>query len=348
MEKQTRSGWDTFKAWFGIGALMFGTYCGANMASGVYASAYIVTLGGGWAFLWLAIFCFAMSFFCAIGLDFIRAYKTSNYNAYYLALYGVDKPNSNPVLKGIVTIFFDIYTILMGVVTVAATVALFAELFNSLLGVPVFLGSVIAVLLFTVLTIYGASFLRKFNTVMTISLILSLVAILIAVIVVRGDVLAERIGNFSIGPDWGLTTVSAHMSMFISYCFTTSNWGSSLSNYADQIHTKKDAIGSGITIGVLVTLLFVMTGAIVLPFMPEVYEGTPILMICQQYLSPVLTIVYWIVVIFSVVSTAPTFTFNVANRWSIVWKSERFRRGSSSLSSPWPSCWPAGSSPAWA
>ena len=33
----------------------------------------------------------------------------------------------------------------MGVVTVAATVALFAELFNSLLGVPVFLGSVIAV-----------------------------------------------------------------------------------------------------------------------------------------------------------------------------------------------------------
>ncbi len=73
----------------------------------------------------------------------------------------------------------------------------------------------------------------------------------------------------------------------------------------------------------MVTLLFVVTGAIVLPFMPEVYEGTPILEICQQYLSPVLTIVYWIVVIFSVVSTAPTFTFNVANRWSVVWKSEK-------------------------
>lgn len=323
MEKQTRSGWDTFKAWFGIGALMFGTYCGANMASGVYASAYIVTLGGGWAFVWLAIFCFAMSFFCAIGLDFVRAFKATNYNAYYLALYGLHKPGSNPVLKTVVTVFFDVYTILMGLVTVAATVALFAELFNSLLGVPVFLGSVIAVLLFTVLTIYGASFLRKFNTVMTVSLLVSLAAILIAVIAVKGDVLAERIGNFSIGPDWGLTTVAAHTSMFISYCFTTSSWGSSLSNYADQIHTKKDAIGSGITIGVMVTLLFVVTGAIVLPFMPEVYEGTPILKICQQYLSPVLTIVYWIVVIFSVVSTAPTFTFNVANRWSVVQKSEK-------------------------
>ena len=136
-----------------------------------------------------------MSFFCAIGLDFVRAFKATNYNAYYLALYGLHKPGSNPVLKTVVTVFFDVYTILMGLVTVAATVALFAELFNSLLGVPVFLGSVIAVLLFTVLTIYGASFLRKFNTVMTVSLLVSLAAILIAVIAVKGDVLAERIGN---------------------------------------------------------------------------------------------------------------------------------------------------------
>lgn len=40
------STWETFKIWFGLGALMFGTYCGANMASGVYASQYIVPLGG--------------------------------------------------------------------------------------------------------------------------------------------------------------------------------------------------------------------------------------------------------------------------------------------------------------
>lgn len=72
--------------------------------------------------------------------------------------------------------------------------------------------------------------------------------------------------------------------MFVSYCFTTSSWGSSLSNYADQIHTKKDAIGSGITIGIMVTSLFVATGAIVLPFMPEAYaDSAPILTICQKY-----------------------------------------------------------------
>ena len=324
MEPKKRTAWQTFAAWFGIGALMFGTYCGANMASGVYASAYIVTLGGGWAFVWLAMFCLFMAFFCTVGLDFIRAYKVTNYKDYYVTLYGLHKPESNKTLRTVVTVFFDIYTVLMGLVTVAACVALFAELFDSLLGVPVPVASVIAVLLFAVLTIYGAGFLRKFNTVMTLSLILSIGAILVSVIMIRGDALAERIGNFSEGPEWGLTTVSAHFTMFLSYCFTTSSWGSNLCNFADQIHTRKDAVGSGIMIGLLVTSLFVATGAVVLPFMPEAYsDSAPILTICQEYLSPVLTVIYWVVVMLSVVSTAPSFTYGVANRWSLVWKSEK-------------------------
>ena len=319
--QQRRSAWETFKAWFGIGALMFGTYCGANMASGVYASAYIVTLGGGWAIVWVLMFCAIMALFCAVGLDFVRAFQVTNYNAYYLALYGLQKPDANPLLKLIVTIFFDIWTALLGIVTVAATIALFAELFNTLLDVPVVVGSVGAVVLFTLLTLYGAGFLRKFNTIITISLTVSLLVIMAAVINVRGNVLAERLCNFEIGPDWKLTTVGAHFSMFLSYCFTTSSWGSTLSNYADQLHTKKDAWGAGLTIGVMVSMLFVLTGIIVLPFMPEVAKSNaPILLMCKEYLSPVLTIIYWVVVIFAVISTAPTFTFNMANRWAASWR----------------------------
>ena len=197
MDKKKKSGFaETFSIWFGLGALMFGTYCGANMASGVYASAYIVTLGGGWAIVWLLMFCAFMSFFCAISLNFIRAYRVNNYNQFFLALYGVHKPDSNPALKGGVTVFFDIFTMLKGLVNVAATVALFTELMNALLKIPTLIASIMGILLFAVLTIYGAGFLRKFNTVMTISLIVCLAAILVAVIGIKGDVLASRIGNF--------------------------------------------------------------------------------------------------------------------------------------------------------
>ena len=54
-EKKKRSFWESFKIWFGLGALMFGTYCGANMASGVYATTYMVTFGGGWMWVWRSL-----------------------------------------------------------------------------------------------------------------------------------------------------------------------------------------------------------------------------------------------------------------------------------------------------
>lgn len=318
--------WESFKIWFGIGALVFGTYCGANMASGAYAAGYIVSVGGGWAIVWLAMFCAFMAFFCSIGLNFVRAYDIKNYNQYYLTLWGMHKPDSNPILRAIVTVFFDIYSLCSGLITVAATVALFATLMNSLFAVPKFAASAVGVILFAYLTINGAGFLRKFNTVMTLSLLACLSALLIAVFINRGDMLAARLGNFQEGTDWTGTTVAAHFSMFLSYCFTTSSWGSSMCNYADKVKTKKDAIGSGITVGILVTLLFGATSLIVLPYMPEVMGDAPILTICKNYLSPALTVIYWIVVVFSVVSTAPTFTFNMTNRWVNVWKSEKVSR----------------------
>lgn len=325
METKKSSFRESWNIYFGLGALMFGTYCGANMASGVYASTYIVTLGGGWALVVLAMFLAFMAFFPAIGLDFARSFKADNYNGYYLALYGLHKPDSNPILRGIVTVFFDIYTTLMGLVTVGSCVALFAELMEKLVGIPNAIGCVMAIVLFGAVTFYGAGFLRKFNKLMTYALVLSLFAILVSVIAIKGDVLLDRIGNFDIGPDWGLTTPKAHFAMFFSYCLTTSSWGSSLSPHCNILRSKKDAYISGIFISVLVTVLFTVTGCIILPFMPEVYAGTPILMVCQQYLHPVLTIVYWAVVILSVVSTAPTFTYNVGVRWHRVWKSDKIK-----------------------
>lgn len=324
MEEKTKSSFgESFKTWFGLGALMFGTYCGANMASGVYATTYMVTFGGGWMWACLAIFIAFMSIFCAIALDFIRAYKVDNYNAYYLALWGADKPGTNPAVKLFVSIFFDIYTTLMGVVTVAATIALFANLMESLFNVPIAVGSIIAVVMFTLLSMYGAAFLRKFNTVMTISLILSLAAILIFVVKMRGDVLAARLFDFEGGVAWSGKTLASHFGMLVSYCFTTVSWGGSLSNYAEKIKTKKDAIGSGILIGVMVATLFFVTSLIVLPFLPDAFVATPILSICKEYMPGVMTAIYWLVVMLSVISTGPTFIFNTSNRFVKVWKSDK-------------------------
>lgn len=316
---------ERFPSWFGIAALIFGTFCGANMASGVYASAYIVTLGGGWALVWLFMIFAFMSFFSTLSLNFIRVYKASDYNEFYLALYGQQEGGkyAKPVYKRIVSIFFDLYTLFMGIITVAATLALFSQLMNELLNIPIIIARIGGVILFAILTMWGAGFLRKFNTVMTLSLLASLVAILIGVIIIRGDVLISRIGDFNTGLDWTGESLKGHFFMIFAYSMGMSSWGGTLSNYAERINDRKDAIGAGLTIGILVTVLWSLTSAIVLPFMPEVYGGTPILMISMGYLGKAMTSIYWVVVVLSVVSTGPTFTFNVANRFSKVWKSEK-------------------------
>lgn len=313
---------NVFKRLFPLAALMFGTYCGGAMASGTYATGYMATFGGGWMFVFIGIFFLFMSFFCAVALDFAHAYQTSDYNEYGLALYGLNKDNSNKALKFIVALYFDLFNLLMGGITAAATIALFGELFNQLFGIPVMVASLGAVVIFAFLTMYGAGFLRKFNTAMTISLIVSLGVILIAVINHRGGELANRIGNFDIGMDWSGTTLKAHMTMLIYYCFTTCNWGATLTNHTDVVKNRKECYLSGIMIGLVVSILFMITCFIVIPYLPEQMNATPILSICKDYLSPVLTIFYWIVVLISVISTGPTFAYNIANRFSKSWKNE--------------------------
>lgn len=268
--------------------------------------------------------CCSHGFFCSVGLNFIRCYKTTNFNNYYLALWGQQKSDANPVTKGVVTVFFDIYTVFNGIITTSATIALFSTLMNSLFHIPTLAASIIGTVLFGIIVMLGPSFLRKFNSVITIALLVAIMAILISVVTIRGDVLLERIGNFQIGTDWGDESVSDHFFMFVTYCMTTSAWGATLTNHADKIKNQTDAIATGVICGILGTTLFGLTGAIVLPFMPEAMtESAPILTICQTYFPPILTGIYWLAAMFAVISTAPNHPFNISNRFCSLWKSEK-------------------------
>lgn len=73
----------------------------------------------------------------------------------------------------------------------------------------------------------------------------------------------------------------------------------------------------------MVASLFFVTSLIVLPFLPDAFVATPILSICKEYMPGVMTAIYWLVVMLSVISTGPTFIFNTSNRFVKVWKTEK-------------------------
>lgn len=325
-EKEKSPAFQTFSIWFGLAALMFGTQVGGSMSAGTYAVGYMATYGGGWLLVFLGIYFLFRTFFSIHGLEFGRMYGVSDYSSYYLALYGLHGPNANPVLKTVVMTFFDIYSTLGRVITVAATIVLFGKLMDSMLGIPVNIGRLIAVVLFAFLTMYGAGFLRKMNTVMTVIIVAAMMILIGSVCAVRGDVLLERLGNFNIGPEWNEEPVSAHIALLISYALASSNVGATLCNFSDRIRSRRDAIGSGILIGLFSIAAFGMTSLIVLPFLPEMFVDTPILDICGKYLNPAITAIYWATIFFSVISTAPPFTYSNSNRFLKLWKTDKVKR----------------------
>lgn len=312
--------------WFGLAALVFGAFCGGAMASGAYATSYFARYGGGHMLIFILIFMTIMAVCCILGINVIRAYKVTDYNGFYLALYGLHRDGSNPGLRKIVTLFFDFYTILSGIAACAGAMALFGALANSTTGMPVQAGSLIAAFVFAILSVYGSAFLRKFNTVMTLALTGSLLAVLAAVCAIRGDVLVGLLGNFRTGVDWSGASLATGYTMLISYCFNVGSWGATLSSYSEKIRDQKDAVGSGIMIAIFVSVLFFATSCIVLPFLPEQLNSTPILNICQNYLGSTLTIIYWGVIFIAVITTGPTFAFSIAARFIKLWKNSGIDR----------------------
>ncbi|NBH72617.1 hypothetical protein D3Z51_11410 [Clostridiaceae bacterium] len=311
-----------FATWFGLAALVFGGFCGGAMASGAYATSYFARYGGGHMLVFVLIFMAVMAVCCTLGINLIRAYKVTDYNGFYLALYGLQKPDSNPLLKRIVALFFDCFTILSGIAACAGAMALFGSLGQSMAGIPVKAGSLAAAFAFAVLSVYGGAFLRKFNTIMTLALTASLLAILVAVCLLRGDVLAGLLGNFQVGVDWSGVPLATGYTMVVSYCFNVGSWGATLSSYSERIRDQKDAVGSGILIAVFVGALFFVTSCIVLPFLPEELNSTPILNICQNHLGSTLTVTYWVVIFIAVITTGPTFAFSIAARFMKLWKND--------------------------
>lgn len=311
-----------FSTWFGLAALVFGGFCGGAMASGAYATSYFARYGGGHMLVFVLIFVAIMAVCCSLGINLIRAYKVTDYNGFYLALYGLQGPDANPMLKRIVALFFDCFTILSGIAACSGAMALFGSLAQSATGIPVKAGSLIAALMFAVLSVYGGAFLRKFNSIMTLALTASLLAILIAVCALRGDVLANLLGNFETGVDWSGVPLATGYTMVISYCFNVGSWGATLSSYSEKIRDQKDAIGSGILIAIFVGALFFVTSCIVLPFLPEELNSTPILNICQSHLGSTLTVIYWVVIFIAVITTGPTFAFSIAARFMKLWKND--------------------------
>ena len=297
------------------------------MASGSYAVNYFARYGGGhmitFGLIWMGLLIVAGG----IELNFARVYKLHDYDSFYSELWGVNRPDANLILKAIVKIFFDFYSILTCLVGEAACIALGGTMFNVVFGWPVMVGNIIMGIIFVVLMFKGSNFLRKASGVMTVVLLVSFVVVIIAVAGQRGDVLAERLGNFAIGADWSGASLKDGYWAVISYSATIFNGVVMLTNCSQNLKTKGDGWMTALLAALMCGATFILTAMIVLPYLPEeITNAAPILTICTTYLNnKIFFYIYWVIMLFSLASSGPPITFNMANRCLKFWKSDKVK-----------------------
>lgn len=296
---------------FPVGAVYLGLMVGGGMAAGSYAISYFAPYGG-WTLVFLLLYIVGVASATAKGLNFSRVMGYHNYYDFDCGLWG-----NTPKVRKYMGPLFDVYAFISSVIGEASCIALGGAMFNVLFGLPVLVGSLIFIFIFTILMTYGDELLRIVNTGMTFILIITLAVLLFGVIYLDGNSIVSRLTNFGIYKEWN-SNLGAGFKGIIMYTFMGMGAPATLSNVNQKLTSKKDCDLAGIFSGVFVASAFLVTTMIVLPYAPEVFGfEVPILQVVNTKLvsiSKIFLIFYWIVMFFALISSGPTLTYNLANR----------------------------------
>lgn len=302
----------SIKRVFPVAAVWFGILCGPSMASGVYATAYF-SRWGGWAFVLLLVWMILAGIGCLFGMRFVIAFKTYTYADFYEKMYTKKfwKYLKYPI---------DIYSLLGGIVSEAAQLALGSTIFATLFGWHPIVGASVMAVIIIVLMLWGDELVRRGCTYMTYFLLFGFVVLLYYTINIRGGIVAEYLGNFDIYKTWwpGIGLWSGFWTI-IAYAWNCMNVPSSLAAVSQPMIHKKDAITLSILGPIMVGLLFLATTIITIGYAPEVFsEGNPILYAVTSYIAPVakwVVVIYYMVMFFALFTSGPALTLGQVVRW---------------------------------
>lgn len=154
----------------GVAAVWFSTHCGPGFASGTQEVAYFVKFG--WTAIFLPIVSMALvGILGYISMEFARLSNNYSYrNVADLAMRPFSKVYGP---------LYDIIVLAMFVIGVSACIAGGATLGNQTLGIPLFLGTVIMVVITLVIDMYGVEIVRKNGILMTVGIIICILIIFV-------------------------------------------------------------------------------------------------------------------------------------------------------------------------
>ncbi|WP_101773702.1 YkvI family membrane protein [Peptostreptococcus faecalis] len=310
----------------GTATVWFSTHCGAGFASGTQELQYFAN--HGWFGVFMPIISFviiAVTYY--VGLETARQTDKWNYSAWSKEAY--DKTPSK--LSFVLRLGMDVSIVVTTISATAATLATGGLLANQYLNLPVVFGSILMLVIVTLLCVFGEKVVRKNAVIMTIGIILILSIVLVAGVIKFAPQIGKLMSEGYVNPNatkWSVLgdakgTIPGNIGNAFLWALTYAGFqisaiGGVASSFKGAIH-KEEAKGA-MTLGMFLNL-FMLMGICLLIFagMPEIYTNEaarqlPTIFIVNHLDIPILAILYPILLFLALITTAVGFIFGLVER----------------------------------
>lgn len=306
----------------GVAAVWFSAHCGAGFASGTQELQYFSN--HGWFGIFMPLLTFAIiAFTYYVGLETARQTDSWGYDVWAKKAYG-------PTIGKVLSPAMDISVIMTTIAASAAAIATGGLLVKQYLGLPVVVGSLMMLVVITVLCIFGESLVRKNAVVMTSAMLIIIAIVLIAGLIKFAPQIAKLFGEKYVNPNaskWSVTGTSETVQggFFNSFLWALTYAGFQMGAIGGVVSSfkggsyKNESKGAMILGYVLNIIMLIGVCLLIFSQMPNIYTDQvarklPTIFIVKQLDVPILSVLYPILLFLALITTAVGLMFGMVHR----------------------------------
>lgn len=298
-----------------LAAIMFSTYIGPGYASGTQTVAFYLTKGWIGVFVAPIILGIITYFWCYMVFNFNRVYRPKNYREQSDMIY------RHPVARQLLGIFKEVVSFAQVFIVVSAMISAAAILMNTMLGLPVIIGTIFFSLLIILLTMKGTSLVKKVSTLLTIVILAIVAYIALIAIGPTLDGMKEFVAARSQPEDYGFTKIYAWYIIMGSVFNFLAGHNAAVPACLDMIKSKRDAFIAAMGNAVLCTGATIICTVIFSAGMPHIAkEPLPMIYALQEMVGAGAWVqyLYFIIALAAMLSTGVALVYGMVERWSPV------------------------------
>lgn len=288
----------------GVASVWFGTHAGPGSASGNMTASYYASFGK-WGFITPIIAMGIMAICIYFAIEYSRLKGITSFNEFAKSFF-------HPYGK-IFSIFYEITFLITVLIVLGGSLATGAKIMKEYLNLPILIGTGLLIIGAIVLSIYGEKLVRSSNTVMTIFIVISLAAIVIAGLLSPDS---DFVGQ------WQSVSFSDHSFidgtlMAIVYAgFMSAGTMANAISVSDGLKSKKESFKAA-SVGMIMNLFLILIVVVLLFAYPEHLNDTlPNYTIIKNTNITILIFAYVMMVVLAVLSSIVSYAFTSLARYS--------------------------------